>query len=316
MRKNYFFKSPTALFILGSLLATTISVEAKQMSTGLLKTTPAFAVGDSFTVNGINYQVTLESATANEVIVRENLTNFYTGAIVIPATVTNSATNISYTVTAIGDAAFFGRAITSISIPNTVRTIGESAFFTCNSLATVNIPNSITSIGKSAFYSCNAIQSLTIPKSVQSIGTLAFYGCQSLVNIYTDNPTPLDLTNSANVFFGVPEYPCTLHVPTGSKAAYQAANQWRDFLIVDDVLAANETKTKNISIYPNPAKDFIRIDNLKNISQISIYDVNGRLVGKEKAVNNQINVSKYPVGSYILNILADGETYSSKVIKK
>ena len=124
------------------------------------------------------------------------------------------------------------------------------------------------------------------------------------------------MTNSANVFFSVPENPCTLHVPTGSKAAYQAADQWKDFLIVDDVLATNETKTKNISIYPNPAKDFIRIENLKNISQITIYDVNGRLVGKEKAVNNQINVSKYPVGNYILKIIADGETYSSKVIKK
>ena len=65
-------------------------------------------------------------------------------------------------------------------IPNSVTSIGESAFFDCDSLTSVIIPNSVTSIGEGAFECCSSLTSITLPNSVTSIGWGAFFDCDSL----------------------------------------------------------------------------------------------------------------------------------------
>ena len=65
-------------------------------------------------------------------------------------------------------------------IPNSVKHIGNSAFYDCNGLTSLSIGNSVTSIGGSAFYNCsNMGGTLTIPQSVKTIGSSAFYNCTS-----------------------------------------------------------------------------------------------------------------------------------------
>ena len=66
--------------------------------------------------------------------------------------------------------------LTSITIPNSVTSIGGSAFYNCTGLSSITIPDSVTSIGGSAFYNCTGLSSITIPDSVTSIGSSAFYG--------------------------------------------------------------------------------------------------------------------------------------------
>ena len=72
--------------------------------------------------------------------------------------------------------------LTSVSIPNTVVEIGESAFERCTALSTLRFaPESkLTTIGASAFWSCSSITSLTIPDSVRSIGDKAFCYLENL----------------------------------------------------------------------------------------------------------------------------------------
>ena len=96
--------------------------------------------------------------------------------------------NIPNSVTSIGDSAFdWCTSLTSIVIPNSVTSIGERAFNNCNSLTSIVIPNSVTSIGDSAFSSCNNLTSIVIPNSVTSIGERAFYGCNNLTSIVIPN---------------------------------------------------------------------------------------------------------------------------------
>ena len=78
---------------------------------------------------------------------------------------------------------FNGSGITSITIPESVTSIGERAFQDCLGLTSVVIPEGVTSIGACAFQNCRSLTSITIPKSVTSIRTSAFFECSSLTSI-------------------------------------------------------------------------------------------------------------------------------------
>ena len=73
------------------------------------------------------------------------------------------------------------------TIPSTVISIEEMAFWYCNKLTTVLIPSSVTSIGSNAFHR-SGITAITIPSSVTSIGDQAFYDCPALINVDASNP--------------------------------------------------------------------------------------------------------------------------------
>lgn len=118
-----------------------------------------------------------------------------------------SRVEIPNSVVSLGRFAFSGTALTSINIPGSIRSWGDSCFTSCQSLtkATIEygvtkipdsmfyncwelidvvIPNSVTSIGNSAFERCTSLASIEIPSSVTSIGNSAFRDCTSLTDIY------------------------------------------------------------------------------------------------------------------------------------
>ena len=80
-----------------------------------------------------------------------------------------------------------GKLITDLVIPNSVTSIAERAFFSCNSLTSVTIPNGVTSIGGSAFDGCSGLTYVTIDNSITSIGDHAFYGCSGLTTVQFKN---------------------------------------------------------------------------------------------------------------------------------
>ncbi len=84
-------------------------------------------------------------------------------------------------VTAIGSNAFeYCSSLTSIMIPEGMKSIDSYAFYGCSSLASIEIPEGVTSIGSFAFFGCQSLMSIKIPESVTSMDTSAFGSCGSL----------------------------------------------------------------------------------------------------------------------------------------
>jgi hypothetical protein len=90
-------------------------------------------------------------------------------------------------VESIGDGAFEGTRLTSVTIPDSVINLGSSVFLGTSTLTSVTIGNSVTSIGYYAFYRNTSLTSVTIPDSVESIGDYAFYGNTSLTSVTIGN---------------------------------------------------------------------------------------------------------------------------------
>ena len=98
--------------------------------------------------------------------------------------------SIPNTVKTIGYSAFHESVnLTDITVPNSVTSIGDRAFAGCTGLTSVTLGNGVTSIEDEAFYECTGLTSITIPNSVESIGSDAFAGCSSLtsINVASDN---------------------------------------------------------------------------------------------------------------------------------
>ena len=119
---------------------------------------------------------------------------------------------IPNSVTSIGDSAFYdSRSLSNIVIPNSVTSIGDSAFEGCNSLGSLVIPNSVINIGKGAFKWCKSLAEIVIPNSVTNIGEFAFCGCSSLAEVVIPN----SVTNIGKGTFANCSYLADVVIPDG-----------------------------------------------------------------------------------------------------
>ena len=186
-----------------------------------------------------------------------------------------ASVKIDNNVTMIGGKAFFWcHNLASINIPMSVTSIGDKAFSRCSSLKEVHItdlaawcnidfgdynsnplyyadnlylngtlvtdlviPDGVTEIKDYAFEGCSSLASITIPNSVTSIGEEAFSGCSNITSITSHIPANKLFAISKYVFNGVNKSACTLYVPAGTKATYEATEGWKVFKNIVEVEA-------------------------------------------------------------------------------
>ena len=103
----------------------------------------------------------------------------------------------------------------------------------------VTIPNSVTSIGKAAFYGCTGLTSVTIPNSVTSINFSndEFSGCTGLTSMTVEATNPPLAGDQYGNGLGMPNYDIPLYVPEGSVNAYKKATEWKKFTNIQAIPA-------------------------------------------------------------------------------
>jgi hypothetical protein len=289
-------------------------------------------IAQTFTVDGINYTVTGTSPAT----VKVSTNSGFTGAAIIPASVTNGGT--TYSVNEIQGSAFYNCiGLTSVTIPNSVTIIYGMAFYNCSGLTSVilpdsitriefifqnctgltsiTIPDSVTSISQFAFLNCTGLTSITIPDSVTSIERWAFKGCTGLTSVTVNWAIPLAITSY--VFEDVNIGSVTLNVPAGTETLYNDVAVWKDFNPI--VLATNSFSiTNKLKMYPNPTSNQINI-NFEGLTNptLEVYDVNGKQVihKTSTALTNHINMNHLQNGMYLFKVSSKEGTLTEKVIK-
>lgn len=90
--------------------------------------------------------------------------------------------------------------ITSLTLPNSLISIGEYAFGGCSGLTSLTLPDALETIGEGAFYVCSGLTTVSIPRTVKYIGDAAFGGCEGLtsVDMHADSCTYMGSVSSSS----------------------------------------------------------------------------------------------------------------------
>jgi BspA type Leucine rich repeat region (6 copies)/Domain of unknown function (DUF6383) len=229
----------------------------------------------------------------------------FTGSITDNITIGNS-------VTTIGNHAFDDCSIKSIIVdsnnPNYSSDDGmmynkdKSILIKCpeGKSGSLTIPNSVTSIGNGAFAGCYGL--ITIPSSVTSIGDSAFYECGNMTSFKVEAQTPVDLTKSTDVFYSTDKLTCTLYVPKGSKSAYQSADQWKDFyfIVEYDPNGITDITANGTSLYITDGQ--LHIKNAPVGEQVRVTSILGMLVYNGVSTTDELTVSLPQHGVYVVTV--------------
>ena len=129
------------------------------------------------------------------------------------------------------------KSLTAVTVPAavsyegqelSVTEIGKQAFAGCTTgITSVSIPEGVVCINDSAFSLCTGLTKVTIGSGVTTIGAMSFMSCTALTTIYNYAVTPQEI--DFYTFLQVPTAACTLYVPEESVDLYKAAPVWKNF---------------------------------------------------------------------------------------
>lgn len=137
--------------------------------------------------------------------------------------------------TNIGSHSFYNCNLRELSLPKSLKVIGNDAFQdNRNYLTEVVFPEGLTHIGDNAFYNCDALQSVTLPSTLISLYSSPFDYCDNLQTVTCYAAEPPYLT--ASFLYGISMNGRTLRVPEMSLNNYKQTNYWDDFPAIEPII--------------------------------------------------------------------------------
>lgn len=180
--------------------------------------------------------------------------------------------NISYGKTSSNGYSPFYRntSLRSVVITDRETEISENEFYGCTNLKNVSIGDGVTTIGNWAFSGCAALDNFSFGSSMETIGKEAFSDCTAMTKLVSHSATP-PVCNT-NALDDINKWNCTLTIPQGTLAQYQAADQWKEFFFIEE---------KDLSSVNN-----ITMDDGSEQEIVATYDLNGRkTTGLQRGMN-------------------------------
>ncbi len=149
--------------------------------------------------------------------------------------------NISYqTASNYGYSPFYhNTSLRTVVITDEETEISANEFYGCTNLQNFKVGDGVTTFGDWAFSGCSSLKSLAFGSQLQTIGKEAFSDCISVTEITSLTATPPACGSQA--LDDINKWECTLHVPENSLAAYQTADQWKEFFFINDDSGSGET---------------------------------------------------------------------------
>ena len=156
----------------------------------------------------------------------------------------------------IGSDAFRGASpLQAVTLPSTLKCVESSAFTDNTGISEIIVPKGVTTIGSSAFSNCQSLTTAELPSTLTSLGHNAFNATPQLTTLRVRATTPPTCEIYLDPRMGTMLYPfndshfsnCELIVPRGTKAAYQAASIWRNFLNITETDYPAEFKRGDVN---------------------------------------------------------------------
>ena len=244
------------------------------------------ALPKRFACDGIEYRA-IYQGDGNFAEVTIPSGEMYSGAIVIPATVTYQ--DVEYVVSGFdqtdGLSPFVGNPfITSLDLQLHVDTLRRMQFMGCTQLASLSLPSTLRYIEDECFRNCPMLTQISLPASLEALGDNAFCGCQFLTDIYCYAMVPPAGSEADNYPFAQcrPQN-VMLHVPSGTENLYRTTGFWTRFSNVTDDLPADVTAIGN-AMTPRSemppiktiGRQYVTI-RLNTARTVCIYSLNGTL---------------------------------------
>ena len=123
-------------------------------------------------------------------------------------------------------------SLRAVKITDKETEISENEFYGCTNLQRVEIGDGVTTIGNWAFSGCSSLKFFAFGSQLATIGQEAFSDCVSIVEIISKAQNPPVCGSQA--LDDVNKWECKLYVPHGCAAAYEAADQWKEFLYKEE----------------------------------------------------------------------------------
>lgn len=250
---------------------------------------------------------------------------YYDENVVIPETFEYGGT--TYTITAIGEEAFYSKYddyddILTLTIPETVTTIGVKAFSNLKSLEVIRLPQELKEIAPDTFFGCISLEEISFPEGLETVNEYACYNCTSLksvsfgskikhiqyqafdatclqsISINATTPPELD-SNTLNTPNITRNGLIKVYIPAGTKALYEEA--WKteleaiEFIESEGIPSGVATESaKTLQIRSNSGELIATAADAD--SEIAIYSISGVKIATGKG---SVRVSA-PMGVYII----------------